>query len=178
MILLIGCSVPPDDYLGIVDTTTWDARFGGTTSSVAPLCVVPQTAVKNDSSATWYYAGNFSLRLLDPLNTQDPTRPLPTEFYRISGCAPDSSDPFDFRTDNFVKDRQYPVYAQNAAEPLNALTYNPFYFVTPVNVRDQRVGCNDVRGERTLLDRGGWDRDAPAANLGRTVLRGDHVQSL
>ena len=88
VILLIGCSVPPDDYLGIVDTTTWDARFGGTTSSVAPLCVVPQTAVKNDSSATWYYAGNFSLRLLDPLNTQDPTRPLPTRVLPMQMPSP------------------------------------------------------------------------------------------
>lgn len=164
-LLLGGCSIAPDPYLGTIDPTGWDARFGGVSVLTnTPPCVAPLTALRgnagNASNSSWYYLGNFSLNQLDLLKTQDPTRPLPPEGYRISGCAPaqGAEANFNYRDNNFETDRQYPVFPGNSPEPTSAATYSPFFFVTPVAVRDQQVGCNDVRSERTLLDRGGWDR--------------------
>lgn len=161
-----GCAVPADPYLGTADPSGWDALYGGGT---APACRAPRSYLApNGTTPTpgWYYLGHFTTDQLDLTNALDPTRALPAEAYQIDGCAPEQGATFDPRLDNFETDKQYPVFAQNAPEPtgtvVSARRYRPFVYLTKVQVRGQQVGCNDVRGERTLLDRGGWDRATSA----------------
>ena len=46
-LLLGGCSIAPDPYLGTIDPTGWDARFGGVSVLTnTPPCVAPLTALR------------------------------------------------------------------------------------------------------------------------------------
>jgi hypothetical protein len=176
-----ACSgvIPPDPYLGTIDPSGFDAMVGFPTSSsnAAAACLQPRAGFGGQSGfdgVTWVYLGGLSNTQLDISNASDPTKALPAAVYQVSGCdAPEGrgdAQVYDARLDNYLTDRQYPVLAQGlvpsmagaAAEPTRLATYKPWHVVVPVQIQStivERMGCNDIKGERSLLERAGWQRD-------------------
>jgi hypothetical protein len=177
----IACSdvIPPDPYLGTIDPGGFDAQVAFPTSTSSPLsaCMVPRRGFGGASGldgVTWVYLAGLSTTQLDLSNASDATRALPPSVYQVKGCnAPEGRgdrQEFDARLDNYLKDRQYPIIAQGlvpalagaASEPARLSTYKPFHLVIPVELQQSvvnRMGCNDVKGERSLLERAGWSRE-------------------
>lgn len=157
----IGCQGvnPADPYLGTIDGSGFDPLFRGGTSG----CLAPRRGYGGASGvdvASWYYLGSLSRTQLDISGATDLTRTPPTGAYAIQGCTVHEAPPFDARTDNYVKTAQYPILANASVEPTTPASYKPWHLVVPVKIREGReVGCNDVKGQRSLEDRAGWDRE-------------------
>lgn len=179
-----GCNglIDPDPYLGTVDPSGFDAavRFATVSTDATKACLIPRRAFKTASaggldSTTWVYLGGLTPTQLDISNATDVSKALPATAYRISGCtAPEGrgdDHQFDPRLDNYRRDVQYPVLSSGtvpllagaSAEPTSLRTYKPWHIVVPAritsSVRD-RMGCNDVKSERSLIERAGWDRQS------------------
>jgi hypothetical protein len=178
-----ACSglIDPDPYLGTMDPSGFDAavRFATSTSDATKACLIPRRAFKTatagglDGSPTWVYLGGLSAAQLDISNSTDATKALPATAYLVDGCnAPEGRgdvEPFDPRLDNYRKDVQLPVLSSGvapalagaSAEPTSLKTYKPWHVIVPASltgtVRD-RMGCNDIKSERSLIERAGWDR--------------------
>lgn len=182
-LLSIGaaCSgaIPPDPYMGTIDPSGFSALYAFPTSSSNPLaaCLQPRRGFVGPTgpdSLTWIYLGGLTASQLDVSNASDPARALPPSVYQVKGCnAPEGrgeKQEFDPRLDNYLRDQQYPILAQGlvpafagaASEPTNAATYKPWHVVVPVELQSSvadRMGCNDIKGERSLLERAGWSRE-------------------
>lgn len=177
-----GCSglIDPDPYLGTIDPSGFDVALQFATSSTSPAraCLLPRRGWSGQGgteNANWFYLGGLSASQLDLANAADPTKALPPSVYQLTGCnAPEGRadiGTFDPRLDNYRKDVQYPIWATGfvpalagaAAEPTRLSTYRPFHLLVPAelqsSVRD-RMGCNDVKSERSLLERAGWSRES------------------
>ena len=179
-----ACSgvIDRDPYLGTMDPSLFDplVRFATVSTDATKACLIPRRAFKaatggglDSTSSTWVYLGGLSQTQLDISNSTDPAKSLPSAAYRLDGCnAPEGrgdDHQFDARLDNYLKAVQYPVLstglvpaqAGTAVEPTSLKTYKPWHVVVPSkllsSVRD-RMGCNDVKSERSLLERAGWDR--------------------
>lgn len=185
-----SCSdvIPPDPYLGTIDPSGFDTAFGGPAKSSWPNalypCLAPRRGFGGGSSgldgATWFYLGGLTSSQLDISNAADPTRAFPPSVYEVSGCdagegRADQISPanYDARLNNYLTDRQYPVVAQGlfpaqvgtATEPTAVGSYRPWHVAIPVKLSDsvrRRMGCNDIKGERSLLERAGWSRETKA----------------
>jgi hypothetical protein len=183
----VGCSdqVAPDPYQGTIDPGAFDTAFGGPAKSAWPNtiypCLAPRRGFGGGSSGidgqTWWYLGGLSSAQLDISNAADPAKALPPSVYEISGCdggegraEPITAGNYDARTDNYLTDRQYPVVSYGtdptragaASEPTSVASYRPWHVVVPVALRDSirgRMGCNDIKSERSLLERAGWSRE-------------------
>jgi hypothetical protein len=177
-----GCGgvIPADPYLGTIDPSGFDPLVAfATTSTPVNACLQPRKGLGGASGLDavpggWVYLGGLSPTQLDLANASDPTKALPPAVYQVSGCnAPegraDRRD-FDPRLDNYLPGVQYPVISQGlvpalagaASEPTRLSTYKPFQVVVPVAIQSSivdRMGCNDIKGERSLLERAGWQRD-------------------
>ena len=181
---LFGCSglIDPDPYLGTVDPAGFDAavRFATVSTDATKACLIPRRALKLAAaggldSSTWVYLGGLTTTQLDISNAADASKALPAAAYKIDGCnAPEGRGDerqFDTRLQNYQPDVQYPVLsygtvpmlAGTSAEPTSLKTYKPWHVVVAAeltsSVRD-RMGCNDVKSERSLLERSGWDRQS------------------
>ncbi len=185
--LAVGCSdlVPPDPYQGTIDPSGFDTAFGGPAKSTWPNslypCLAPRRGFGGGSGGidgqTWWYLGGLSSSQLDVSNAADATKALPPTVYEISGCdggegRAEAISPSNYsaQANNYLTDRQYPVVAYgtdptragSSAEPTSVGTYRPFQMVVPVTLRDSirgRMGCNDIKSERSLLERAGWSRE-------------------
>lgn len=173
----LGCSavIDPDPYLGTIDPSGFatQVRFA-TGSNPTAACLIPRHGWAGSAEAPWVYLGVLTNSQLDLSNAADPTRALPPSVYQLTGCdAPEGrqeASAFDPRLDNYLHTVQYPILATGfvpaqagaAAEPANLSTYRPFHAVIKAqlepSVRD-RMGCNDVKSERSLLERAGWNRE-------------------
>lgn len=179
---LAACSsaIPADPYQGTVDPSGFDAMVGFPTSSSRPeaACLQPRSGFGGGASGldgvTWIYLGGLTTTQLDISNASDPTRALPAAVYDVKGCqgieGGGESRAFDPRLDSYQRDRQYPVLSQGlvpalagaAAEPTRLSTYKPWHVVVPVDIGSSvagRMSCNDIKGERSLLERAGWNRE-------------------
>ncbi len=159
-----SCSgtVAPDDYLGTVDGSGFDPLFGTNTTNLGPACIGPRAgyAANGTDTVSWYYLGTLSQTQLDISNSTDPTRTPVTGAYAISGCAPGSAS-FDPRTDNYVLTQQYPIIGGTITLPTKITTYKPWQVVFPAKVVAGRaLGCNDIKSEKSLQARGGYDLDS------------------
>lgn len=174
----LGCSgvIDPDPYLGTIDPSAFatQVRFA-TSSNPVSACLVPRHGWGASAEAGWVYLGPLTANQLDLANAADPTKALPPSVYELSGCdKPEGraeQRAFDPRLDNYLRDVQYPILstgfvpalAGTATEPANLSTYRPFHAVVKATLdpglRD-RMGCNDVKSERSLLERAGWDRES------------------
>lgn len=181
---LAGCSglIDPDPYLGTVDPSGFDAavRFATVSTDATRACLIPRRALKSAltgglEATTWIYLGGLTTAQLDISNATDATKALPAAAYQIDGCnAPEGrqdAHQFDARRDNYRRDVQYPVLgvgtvpmlAGTSAEPTALRTYKPWHVVVQAKLGDavrDRMGCNDVKSERSLLERAGWDRQS------------------
>lgn len=177
--------IPPDPYQGTIDPNSpapggpFDPLVAFQASSNNPLaaCLQPRKGFGGQTgldTLRWVYLGGLSATQLDISNASDPAKALPPSVYQVRGCnAPEGrGDPlaFDPRLDNYLRDRQYPVVAQGlvpalagaASEPTRLSTYKPWHVVVPVDLQPSvadRMGCNDIKGERSLLERAGWSRE-------------------
>lgn len=179
-----GCSglIEPDPYLGTVDPAGFDAavRFATVATDATKACLIPRRALKTAGSGvvdggTWIYLGGLSPAQLDISNATDVSKALPATAYQLEGCnRPEGrgdDHQFDPRLDNYRRDVQFPLLsngtvpmlAGTSAEPTALRTYKPWHIVVPArlgsSVRD-RMGCNDVKSERSLIERAGWDRQS------------------
>ncbi len=179
-----GCNglIDPDPYLGTIDPSGFDAavRFATVATDATKACLIPRRALKTAGtggldSGTWIYLGGLSPTQLDISNATDVSKALPATAYKIDGCtAPEGrgdDHQFDPRLDNYRRDVQYPVLSNGtvpmlagaSAEPTSLRTYKPWHIVASArltgSVRD-RMGCNDVKSERSLIERAGWDRQS------------------
>lgn len=185
---LLGCSdlIAPDPYQGTIDSSGFDTAFGGPAkppswpNSVFP-CLAPRRGLGGGTNGidgqTWWYMGGLSASQLDLSNAADPSKALPPSVYQVTGCDGGegkadaiSRSNYDARVHNYLTDRQYPVVSYGsfpaqvgaAGEPTNVASYRPFHVVVPVALRDSvrsRMGCNDIKSERSLLERAGWSRE-------------------
>lgn len=151
-----------------------------TPATASSPCMQPRSGFGGGTGAgsfdrvTWLYLGGLTRAQLDISNASDPTRALPPAVYTVSGCnAPEGrgeARDFDPRLDNYLRDKQYPVLAQGmmpaaagaATEPTRISTYKPWHVVIPTTIGGSivdRMGCNDIKGERSLLERAGWSRE-------------------
>ncbi len=176
-----ACSgrIDPDPYLGTMDPAGFDAavRFATQTTDATRACLTPRRAFRMAGgeleNLTWVYLGGLTTTQLDISNATDLTKALPATVFKIDGCnAPEGrgdDQPFDVRLDNYLKNVQYPVLsaglapalAGTASEPTALRTYKPWHVVASATLTDavrDRMGCNDVKSERSLLERAGWDR--------------------
>lgn len=177
-----ACSstIPPDPYMGTIDPGAFDplVAFSTSTSNPVAACVQPRRGFGGGTAGldglTWIYLGGLSATQLDIANASDPTKALPAAAYQVSGCnAPEGradAETFDPRVDNYVKDKQFPVLSQGLmpalagtiTEPTRLSTYKPWHVVVPTALGPSlvdRMGCNDIKGERSLLERAGWSRE-------------------
>lgn len=189
-VLLLGCSdlIPPDPYRGTIDSSSFDTAFGGPSKSSWPNgvfpCLAPRRGFGGGPSGidgqTWWYMGGLSASQLDLSNAADPAKALPPSVYEVTGCEggegkaePIRRDTYDARIHNYLTDRQYPVVSYGnfpaqvgaAGEPTSVGSYRPWHVVVPVALRDSvrgRMGCNDIKSERSLLERAGWSRETKA----------------
>ncbi len=171
--------IPPDPYMGTIDPSGFDplVAFPTNSNNQQAACLQPRRGFGGSTGldgVSWIYLAGLSAGQLDVSNASDPARTLPPSVYQLNGCnAPEGRrEPrgFDPRLNNYREDVQYPVVAQGlvpalsgaASEPARLSTYMPWHVVVPVDmqssVRD-RMGCNDVKGERSLLERAGFARD-------------------
>ncbi|MCS6912440.1 MAG: hypothetical protein RMK29_11010 [Myxococcales bacterium] len=153
---------PPDPYLGAIDASGFDPLFRGPQEG----CLAPRRGFGGTTGiepVTWFYLGALTPRQLDLANAADPTRTPPTGAYVLSGCTVHKGyERFDPRTDSFVRTVQYPIMSNASPEPTSVATYRPWHVVIPASVRAERsgkVGCNDIKSQRSLEDRAGWDRE-------------------
>jgi len=180
-----GCSglIDPDPYTGTIDPSAFDRqyKFQPTSRDDPALgCLMPRRGWDGTSLSDglrFYYFGALFAAQLDLTGAFDTSRALPPSVYQLSGCnAPEGrSDPgeFNIRTDSYDKRVQYPILSQGlfpvqvggATEPTAQASYRPFHVVVQASlgpaVRD-RMGCNDVKRELSLLERAGWDRATKA----------------
>lgn len=179
---LLGCGgvIDPDPYLGTVDPSAFatQVRFATGTANPQSACLVPRRGWGGTAGTTetpWIYLGPLTASQLDLANAADPTKALPPSVYQLTGCdQPEGRGEmrtFDPRLDNYLRNVQYPVLATGfvpalagtAGEPTNLATYRPFHVVVPAQIQPDlrdRMGCNDVKSERSLLERAGWDRES------------------
>ena len=179
--LSAACSgvIDPDPYTGTIDPSAFDKQYKFQPASREdPVngCLLPRRGWDGASlsdSPRFYYLGALFAAQLDLAGAFDTTRALPASVYSLSGCnAPEGrKDPgeFDIRVNNYDRRVQYPILSQGlfpvqvgaAGEPTAQASYKPFHLVVQVQlettVRD-RMGCNDVKRELSLLERAGWDR--------------------
>lgn len=183
--LLAGCNglIDPDPYTGTIDPSGFDKqyRFQPTTREDPALgCLMPRRGwdgTQLGDSLRFYYLGALYAAQIDLSGTFDTSRSLPASVYQLSGCnAPEGrEDPgeFDIRTSNYDKRVQYPILSQGlfpiqvgtASEPTAQASYKPFHMVVAATIGDgvrERMGCNDVKREVSLLERAGWDRATKA----------------
>jgi hypothetical protein len=190
--------IPPDPYSGTIDPSGFYRLYKFQPSSKddpADGCLIPRRgwdgATLSDT-ARFYYMGALFPSQLDLSGAFDVSRPWPPSVYALAGCtAPERrQDPgdFDIRIHNYDKRVQYPILSQGlfplqvggASEPTATssskpdgvpLSYKPFHLVVQAtlgpSVRD-RMGCNDVKRELSLLERAGWDRSNKAFPDGGT----------
>ena len=190
--------IPPDPYSGAIDPSGFYRLYKFQPSSKddpADGCLIPRRgwdgATLSDT-ARFYYMGALFPSQLDLSGAFDVSRPWPPSVYALAGCtAPERrQDPgdFDIRIHNYDKRVQYPILSQGlfplqvggASEPTATssskpdgvpLSYKPFHLVVQAtlgpSVRD-RMGCNDVKRELSLLERAGWDRSNKAFPDGGT----------
>lgn len=184
----MGCSdlIAPDPYQGTIDPSAFDTAFGGAAKSTWPNslypCLAPRRGIGGGSSGIdgqlWWYLGGLTSAQLDVSNAADPAKTLPPTVYEVSGCdggegraEPIKPSTYSARSNNYLTDRQYPVVsygtdptrAGSASEPTAVGTYRPWHMVVPVTLRDSirgRMGCNDIKSERSLLERAGWSRES------------------
>lgn len=183
--LSAACSgvIDPDPYTGTIDPSGFDKQYKfQPTSREDPAngCLMPRRGWDGASlsdSPRFFYLGALFAAQLDLSGNFDTSRSLPPAVYSLSGCnAPEGrQDPgeFDIRVNNYDKRVQYPILSQGlfpvqvggAGEPTAQASYKPFHLVVQVQleatVRD-RMGCNDVKRELSLLERAGWDRATKA----------------
>lgn len=177
--LLGACSdvIPPDAYQGTVDPTSFDQTFRLTPNGTLNACMVPRAGLGGATGierTTWLYLGPLVPAQLDLTNASDPAKSMPASVYQVKGCdAPEGraeKRDFDPRLDNYSRDVQYPVLATGfvpaqagtAVEPTAVGTYKPWHMVVPVEVQADmkaKTGCNDIKSERSLLERAGWNRE-------------------
>ena len=187
--LVAGCSglIAPDPYTGTIDPSGFDKqyRFQPTTRDDPALgCLMPRRGWDGTSltdGLRFYYLGALFASQLDLAGAFDTSRALPPSVYQLTGCnAPEGrEDPgeFDIRLNSYDKRVQYPILSQGlfpvqvgaASEPTAQASYKPFHMVIQASlgagVRD-RMGCNDVKRELSLLERAGWDRATKAFPAG------------
>jgi hypothetical protein len=168
-LLAASCSDvrPPDPYLGTIDGSFFDPLFGGggAAGTNVPRCIAPRRGFGGGSGldpVSWIYLGGLSPAQLDITNAADPRRTPPTGAYVVSGCAPQGDTSFDPRTDNYLRSVQYPIMNDASPEPTAPAAYRPWHAVIDVAIRPEkipRIGCNDIKGQRSLENRAGWDRE-------------------
>jgi hypothetical protein len=159
-LLLTGCQglSPPDPYLGTLDATGFAAPYSGA------ACLSPRQGFGGASGlepTQWFYLGALTETQLDISNASDPARTPPAGVYQISGCTPIAED-FDPRLDNYVRTEQYPILHSTAGEPTSATTYKPWHVIIPAAPRERpgpAIACNDIKSQRSLENRAGWDRE-------------------
>ncbi len=179
--LSAACSgvIDPDPYTGTIDPSGFDKQYKfqpGSREDPANGCLLPRRGWDGTTLADtprFYYLGALFAAQLDLSGTFDTSRSLPPSVYSLTGCnaAEGRKDPgeFDIRINNYDPRVQYPILSQGlfpvqvggAGEPTAQASYKPFHLVVQVQmeatVRD-RMGCNDVKRELSLLERAGWDR--------------------
>jgi hypothetical protein len=179
--LVAGCGglVDPDPYTGTIDPSAFDKQYKfQPTSREDPVlgCLMPRRGWDGTSLSDglrFYYLGALFATQLDLSGAFDTARALPPSVYQLTGCnAPEGrNDPgdFDIRLHNYDRRVQYPILSQGlfpvqvggASEPAAQASYKPFHLMVQAalgpSVRD-RMGCNDVKRELSLLERAGWDR--------------------
>lgn len=181
-LLLAACGgvIPPDPYQGTIDPSGFDValRFATSSTDNTAACLIPRRGyggASGSESVTWINLRGLSPSLLDVSNATDPARTLPAAVYQVTGCnapegRPGEAPVFDPRLDNYRRDVQYPIVGQalapalagGASEPTVLRTYKPWHVVVPVELgadMKARTGCNDIKGERSLLERAGWSRE-------------------
>lgn len=164
-----GCSGtrPPDDYLGTMDGSQFYPFFRGADSGPAAGCMMPLLGygaggALMSTAAPWFYLGTLSKTQLDAGNITDPLNTPPQTAYVIDKCAPQGDTHFDPRTSNYLRSVQYPVLANAEMEPTDIAKYRPFHLVVSAAVRADKqpnIGCNDIKSEKSVQERGGWDKD-------------------
>lgn len=185
VVLSAGCSdvSPPDSYIGTIDPSGFDATVGGGTSW---SCLVPRRGSAAAALDTrWLFLGVFAIPRgaayppqLDIANTTDATQTAPPAAYVISHTAPMGDTTFDPRTDNYLRSVQYPVLSNAAPEPTSIAAYKPWYVVVPVDVRADkrpRIGSNDIKSQRSIESRAGWDRDLKFYGAGAGLSSDDLI---